>query len=320
MPYLMDKSSGSIYQTRLGATRETGGTRGRVITVGGDNTLPFQSYEGVQPLGAVIAAEILDSEPKAWPDTLEKAWGACLSSPAAWAKEAVARGADMVYLKLMGLDPDHGGRSVDECAAVLGEVLRAVDCPVGVQGCDNDEYDRPLITRIAEEYKGENLLIGLAKQSNYATYAASCISNGHSLIASSPLDINLCKQLNILISDMNMPLDRIVIDPSIGALGYGLEYAYSILERGRIGALQGDRMLAMPVIAFVGAETWKVKESIADTSEFPKWGDKDSRGIIWETVTATALLQSGAHILVTRHPEAMKAVREYIDDFMTPVL
>jgi len=176
-----------------------------------------------------------------------------------------------------------------------------------------------LIAKISEKYKGENLLIGLAKQTNYATYAAACISDGHTLIASSPLDINLCKQLNILISDMNTPLDRIVIDPSIGALGYGLEYAYSILERGRLGALGGDRMLAMPVIGFVGAETWKVKESNAESSEFPKWGDKVTRGVSWETVTATALLQSGINILVMRHPEAMKAVKNYINGFSEAV-
>ncbi|MDR1885754.1 MAG: acetyl-CoA decarbonylase/synthase complex subunit delta [Synergistaceae bacterium] len=320
MPYLLEKSSGTISTVVLGATSENGGTRGYTLTVGGEGSLPFQSYEGAAPHRAVIAAEISDIEPSGWPDALRDAWGDALRDPAAWAKLAIERGADMIYLKLLSIDPDNGGRSADECAEALGAVLEAVPCPIGVQGCGIDELDKGLIARVAEKFAGENLLIGLAGQENYATVTAACMVHKHTVISSSPLDINICKQINIMIGEMNMPMDRIVIDPSIGGLGYGLEYAYSVMERGRIGSLQGDRMLAMPVIGFIGQEAWKAKEANAEERDFPKWGDTAERGVMWETITATALLQAGIDILVMRHPDAIKVVKAQIETLSQPVV
>ena len=319
MPFLCDKSSGAISPVVLGATSENGGTRTHTLTVGGADCLPFQHYEGNGENRPIVAAEVFDYDPVEWNASLRSAWGDVLSSPAAWAKKAVDLGADMIYLKLATIDPDSGNRSLEDCVATVGEVLKAVGCPVAVQGCGIDEYDKPLLAKVAETYKGENLLMGLATQENYATLTAACLANGHTLISSAPLDINICKQVNILIGEMNMPLDRIVIDPSIGGLGYGLEYAYSVMERGRIGALQGDKMLSMPVIGFVGAEAWKAKEAIALTEDFPKWGKQEERGVLWEAITATSLMQSGFDIMVMYHPDAMKAVKEQIDALMQPV-
>jgi acetyl-CoA decarbonylase/synthase complex subunit delta len=320
MPYLLDKSAGSINEVVLGATKADGGTRGTVLKIGGESALPFQNYEGDNPNPAVVAVEISDVFPKDWPQPLKDAWGEeTLASPAAWAKKAVENGADMIYIKLLGLDPDNGGHSIDECVNTVRSVLEAVSCPIGVQGCGIDDLDKPLIAKISEEFQGENLLIGLAKQENYATYVAASMANGHTLIASSPLDINICKQINILISDMNMPLNRLVIDPSVGGLGYGLEYAYSVMERGRIGALQGDRMLAMPVIGFVGQEAWKAKEANASEEDFAQWGNLETRGKLWETVTATSFLQAGIDILVLRHPKTIGIVKKQIQGLMTQV-
>ncbi len=319
MPLLIEKSSGAINQVVLGATSENGGTRSHTLSVGGQGSLPFLSYEGANPNRPVIAAEVLDYNPKEWNACFQKVYGDALSSPAEWAKKAVEAGADMIYLKLLSVDPDNGGRSIEDCCKTVGEVLKAVSVPIAVQGCGVDEYDKPLLAKISEEYKGENLLIGLATQDNYATLVATCVANGHALIANSPLDINICKQLNILISEMNMPLDRIIIDPSIGGLGYGLEYSYSVMERGRIGALQGDKMLSMPVLGFVGFEAWKAKEANADIADFPKWGDQEERGVLWEAITATSLLQSGIDILVMRHPESMGIVKEQIDELMKAI-
>lgn len=319
MPFLNEKSTGAIAPVVLGATSEQGGTRSYTITVGGENSLPFQNYEGAAPNRPIIAAEVIDHFPKDWSDELKAVWGDVLNSPEAWAKKAVELGADMIYLKLLSADPDNGGRSVDDCVKTVGDVLKAVGCPIAVQGCGVDEFDKPLIAKVSEVYAGENLLIGLAKQENYATYAAACMVNNHSLIANSPLDINICKQMNILLSEMNMPLNRVIIDPSIGGLGYGLEYSYSVMERGRIGSLQGDKMLALPVLGFIGAEAWKAKEANADVADFPKWGAQAERGILWETVTATSLLQSGIDLLVMRHPEAMKVVKQQIDGLMEAV-
>jgi acetyl-CoA decarbonylase/synthase complex subunit delta len=146
-------------------------------------------------------------------------------------------------------------------------------------------------------------LIGCAVQNNYKTLVASVLADGHSIIAESPIDINIAKQLNILISDMGLSLERIVINPTIGALGYGLEYAYSIMERARLAALSGDKTLASPFICFVGQETWRTKEAKASPQQ----------GIIWETLTATSLIQSGADLLVMRHPKAGQNVSNYIE-------
>jgi acetyl-CoA decarbonylase/synthase complex subunit delta len=142
------------------------------------------------------------------------------------------------------------------------------------------------------------------------------LADGHNIIAESPIDINIAKQLNILISDMGLPLERIVINPTIGALGYGLEYAYSIMERARLAALAGDKTVAMPFICLVGQESWRAKEAKASSAEFPAWGPQSERGVVWESVTATALIQSGADILVMRHPKAVEKVNKYIDNLM----
>lgn len=312
MPLLIDRNSGSISEVVLGATSENGGTRSHTITIGGEGSLPFLNFEGANPNPPVVAVEVFDKEPDDWNDTLKSVWGDALKDPVEWAKKAVELGADMVYVKLVSADPDNGGRSTDECSKTVGDILKAVSVPIAVQGCGTDEIDKPLIAKIAEDYAGENILFGLASQENYATYVAACMANNHTLIASSPLDINICKQTNILISEMNMPLSRVVIDPSIGGLGYGLEYSYSVMERGRIGALQGDKMLSMPVIGFIGQESWKAKEAVALEEDFPGWGNKEERGVLWETITATSLLQSGIDILVMRHPDAVKLVKEQI--------
>ena len=157
------------------------------------------------------------------------------------------------------------------------------------------------------QHEGENLLIGEADTEHYKTLVAACVGNGHSVIAKSPLDINICKQLNILITEMNMPADKIVIDPLVSSVGYGIEYAYSIMERGRMGALQGDKMLSMPIIAAVGFESWRQKEA---------WGAQADRGPAWEATTAAACLQAGTDILLMRHPVAVKAVKKHIDALM----
>lgn len=313
MPYLVEKSTGMINEVTLG-----GSSRKSVVKIGGQSSLPYQSYEGDNPNPSIVAIEIFDKEPE-WGETLMKVWGNVLSDPVAWAKKAEELGAEMIYLRLVSIDPDRGGRSVDDCVKTVGDVLKAVGVPLAVQGCGIDEYDKPLIGKIADTYKGENLLLGLATLENYATFAASCVANGHCIISSAPLDINICKQTNILITEMNVPADRIVIDPTIGGLGYGLEYGYSILERGRIGALQGDQTLAMPILGFVGEEAWKTKEANAKEADFPRWGNVEDRGILWEVVTATSLLQSGFDLLVMRHPEAMKIVQEHVKLLMQPV-
>lgn len=314
---LKDRNTSKVAAVTLGATKEQGGTRTKTVTVGGVSCLPFLHFEGETPNRPIIAMEVVDRVPEEWNDEIKSALGDCLNSPVAWAKKCVDElGADLIFLKLQSADPELGNRSVEECVKTVKEVLAAVGVPLAVVGCGIDEIDNKLIAAVAENCAGENLLLGFAAQENYNTIVAACMVHKHTVIAQSPLDINICKQLNILISEMGLPLDRIIIDPSIGGLGYGIEYAYSIQERQRIGSLQGDKMLAMPVLGTVGFEAWKAKEANVSETEFPGWGDQAERGILWEAMTASGLLQAGIDILVMRHPEAVKLVRKNIDELM----
>lgn len=314
---LKDRNTSSVGVLTLGATKEQGGTRTHTVTVGGDAALPFLHFEGAIANKPVIAMEVVDRVPEEWDDLCKEPFGDAINSPAQWARKCVEEfGADLIYLKLQSADPELGNSSPDKCVQTVKDVLEAVGVPLIVVGCGLADVDNEVMPVIAEQFAGENLLLGVAEQENYKTITAACMVHKHCLIALSPLDINICKQLNILINEMGLPTDKIVIDPSIGALGYGIEYAYSILERSRLGALQGDKMLAMPVIATVGREAWRAKEAIASNEDFPGWGEKKDRGILWETVTAVGLLQAGVNILVMRHPQAVSVVKKHIDDMM----
>jgi len=227
-------------------------------------------------------------------------------------------GADLVYLKLDGADPEGANRSVEDCVATVKEVLAATGAPLIVVGCGVAEKDNQIMEAISEAAAGERLLLGNAEQDNYRTIVAACMVHGHNVIARSPLDINICKQLNILITEMNLQPNRIVIDPSIGGLGYGIEYAFSIMERSRLGALQGDKMLSMPVLCTVGYECWRQKEAVAPEADYPEWGEAGERGVLWEATAASALLQAGAHILLMRHPRAAALTKGLIEKLMQP--
>ncbi|MCL5982913.1 MAG: CO dehydrogenase/acetyl-CoA synthase subunit delta [Firmicutes bacterium] len=319
MPFTpsMEKYRSKVKEVVLGATREQGGTRAFTVTVGGETSLPFLHFEGQIAHRPVIGLEVWDVAPADWPACLVPYFEDVFHDPAAWARKGVAEyGVDLIVLQLRGADPDLNDASPEECAGVVRKVLAAVGCPLVVLGCGKAEKDNLIMPAVAEAAAGENLLLGVAEQDNYKSLTAACMVHKHSIIAQSPVDINICKQLNILITEMNLPADRIIIDPTTAALGYGLEYGYSIMERARFGALQGDTMLAMPMIGDIGAEVWRTREAIAPRGEFPSWGDQIDRGILWEATTAAALLQAGIDILVMRHPQAIRLVRQNIDELM----
>lgn len=311
-----ERYTSKVGEVVIGATPEQGGTRTSVLTVGADSTLPFLHFEGSVENRPVIAMEINDCVPQ-WNHVVAKYFEDVWHDPALWAKKCVEEyGADMVYLKLIGADPEGLNRSPEDCARVVREVLAAVGVPLIVAGCEDPEKDNEVMAAVAEAAAGENLLIGLAEQDNYKSITAAAMVHKHSVIARSPLDINICKQLNILINEMGLPLNRIVIDPMIGGLGYGIEYAYSIMERARLGALANDKMLSMPMICTVGYEANRTKEANVTNDEFPEWGDLEERAILWETMTATTLIQSAAAILLMRNPESVRLVKQNIDDLM----
>lgn len=315
---LKERNTGKINTVTIGATKENGGTRTSVVTVGGETALPFLNFEGEFPNKPVIAMEVQTHAPVQWNKAVKQPFAAVLSDPAAWAKKCVDEyGAESIYLKLSGADPDLENHTPEECAKIVKDVLAAVGVPLIVVGCGSEEKDNQVMPVVAEAAAGENLMLGVAEQENYKSIVAAAMVHKHNVIALTPCDINICKQLNILITEMGLGLDRVMIDPGAGGLGYGIEYTYSILERGRLGALQGDKMLSTPVIANVGNEAWRAKEANAAESEFPAWGNQEERGILWEAMTATALLQGGIHMIVMRHPDAVNLVRKNIVELMS---
>jgi acetyl-CoA decarbonylase/synthase complex subunit delta len=316
VPDLAEKWTGKVTTVVLGATADEGGTRTRTVAVGGASALPFLGFEGAAGRPPAIAVEVWDVAPAEWPDPLRAAYGDALSAPAAWAKKAVEVGADLICLRLMGAHPDAGDRSPDQCAAVVKEVLGAVDVPLIVWGCGVDEKDNQVMPAVSAAAKGENCLLGTAREKNYRTLVAVCLADHHKLIAESPLDINIAKQVNILCSDAGFPVEDVVIFPTTSALGYGVEYVYSIQERGRLAALRGDKLLAQPVICDVGYESWRVKEAKAPPFAGVTDDNRPLWGVLWETTTAAVLLQAGAELLVMRHPEAIRHVRATIERFM----
>jgi len=311
-----ERYSGKIGEVILGATSEQGGTRTSTVTIGGDSALPYLHFEG-KCARPVIAMEVNDIAP-VWNATLTKQYGDVFNNPGAWAKQCVDEfGADLIYLKLIGADPDGENRSPEDCVRVVKEVLAAVGVPLIVVGCGDTAKDNEVIAAVAEAATGENLLIGVAEQETYKTYAAAAMVHKHTLIAQSPLDINICKQLNILINEMGLPLNKIVIDPLIAGLGFGIEYAYSIMERARLGALGNDKMLAMPMFCSVGYEANRTKESNSTSEENPQWGELDDRAVLWESLTASGLMQVGASIIMMRNPAAVAVVKKNIDELMS---
>jgi acetyl-CoA decarbonylase/synthase complex subunit delta len=254
--------------------------------------------------------EIKDKCPEDWSELLAKVWGDVMDDPARWAVAAEAAGADLIELSLSQ------NTTPDEAVKNVKAVLAACGLPLFVFGPGQAERDNELLVPIAEATKGERLVLGICEDKNYRTIVATAMANGHLVNARTPMDVNLAKQLVILISDMGLPLDRIVMDPSTGSLGYGIEYGYSVMERLRLAALQGDQMTQLPMLVTPGFEAWKAKESKVGTGVPASWGDWEARAIHWETLTAIALLESGADIIVLRHPESVKRVRAAIDELV----
>jgi acetyl-CoA decarbonylase/synthase, CODH/ACS complex subunit delta len=311
-----DKWAGAVKSITLGATAADGGTRQKVVTIGGEKTLPFMHFEAEMPHKPVVAIEIKDRKPDDWSSLLLDVWGDALNDPAAWAKAAEAAGADLLQMTLsLTIDGDQPNTPASAVAAVKA-VLGASGLPLMVFGPGQVDLDNELLVPIAEATKGERLVLGICEDKNYRTIVATAMANGHLISARTAMDVNLAKQLNILISDMGLPLDRVIMDPTTGALGYGIEYGFSVMERLRMAALQGDAMTQLPMIVCVGVETWKTKEAKVGEGVPAAWGDWAERGINWETLTALTLIESGADIVVLRHPESVKRVKAAIDELM----
>lgn len=309
-----EKWTGSVREITIGATAEDGGTRAKTLTVGGETTLPFLYHEGNMPHKPALAIEIRDRKPDDWSPLLIEVWGDATENPGDWAKAAEDAGADLIYLVLSLTMADGEPNTAENAVRVVKEVLAATSLPLAIIGPGQAELDNELIVPVADATKGERILLGLCEEKNYRTCVAAALANDHLVQSKTPMDVNLSKQMIILIHDMGLPLERIMMDPTTGALGYGIEYGYSVMERLRLAALQGDSMTQQPMIVTPGEEAWKVKEAKVGEGVPEAWGNWERRALEWEAVTASTLVFSGANILVLRHPKNLQRLRAMIDE------
>ena len=287
----VEKWPGAVREVTLGSSYG-GGTRGSTVTVGGETALPFLGFEGAMPAPAGDRRRGRRTCTRTTgPPELQAAWGDAMDDAAVWAQKAVEAGADLIALKLRSCHPDQGDSSCEDAVRTVERVLAAVPVPLIVYGPGSADKDNEVLVAVAEKTKGEQLALGLCEDKNYRTIVAAALGNGHAVIAQTPIDVNLAKQLNILISDMGLPLERVLMDPNTGALGYGLEYTYSVMERLRLAALMGDSMTQQPMICTVGEEAWRQKEGRAEGDVPEAWGALAERGVAWEIATATTLLE-----------------------------
>ncbi len=306
---------GKITEVTIGATPEQGGTRSHTISIGGSTALPFHFFEGEHPHRPAVAMEVFDRVPDKYPGTLLEYYKDVIDKPGEMARKCVEQyGADLISVRLDGTHPEKGNKSAEEAADVVRQVLESVKTPIIVSGHSHYEKINEVMKKICEVTAGENCLINYVETDNYKTIAASCMAYNHTVVAQSPIDVNIAKQLNILLTDMNFPADKIIIDPLTGALGYGLEYTYSIMERIRNDGLAGDNLLGFPMLINPGYESSRVKEASASKEDYPDWGERELRGSYWEIATAMSLLAAGAELLIMYHPKAVEVVKKNIEE------
>jgi len=299
-------SSGKIKEILLGQGD-------RSFAIGGESALPFYTFEGAMPHAPRIAMEIWDKAPEDWAAPLAEAFADVYADPVAWAKKCLEAGADAIVLTLASTDPNGDDAPPEQAAATAKKVAAALDCPLIVWGSDNDKKNGEVLRKVAETVDFKELTLGPVVEANYKQVGAGAIGYKHKVVASTPIDVNLAKQLNILLGNLGVKDSAIVMDCTTGGLGYGFEYTYSVMERARIAALQqDDAKLQFPVVCNIGKEIWKVKEARISAAEEPSLGDAARRGIMLECVTAVGLLLAGADLVVLRHPQSLELVREVI--------
>jgi len=298
-----------------GKVREiTVGKGEKSVTVGGETAYPFYLFEGEMPHLPKIAMEVWDSPPAEWAEAALEPFLGVTDDPVAWAKKCINDyGAEMIALQLVSTDPNGLDRGADEAAEVVKKVADAIDVPLIVWGTANHEKDTEVLRRVCELCQGKNLIIGPTEEGDHKKIGASAIGYHHTLIASTPIDINLAKQLNILLGNLGVPDEQIMIDPTVSGIGYGIEYCFSVMERMRMAGLtQQDEKLQFPIVCNISKEVWKIKEVHIPTEEDPSLGDAKKRGILIEAISAMVLLLAGGDVLIMRHPEAIKLVRDMV--------
>lgn len=294
------------------------GTGDKAITIGGENVLPLYSFDAEIANAPKIGVEILDTGFENAPAGLKAFYEGCTSMADMAKKAATIEGASFICLHFEGADPNGANRSVEECVADAKAVAEVVDLPIVIMGCKNNEKDSDLFNKCSEALQGKNILVLAAKEETYKAVGASAgLAYGQKVGAESSVDINLAKQLNVLMTQLGVKQDSIVMHVGTAAAGYGFEYVVSTMERIRLAALgQNDTTLQMPVMTPVASEAWNVKEAMASEADMPEWGDVETRGIDMEVVTASAVLAAGTNAVILRHPQSIATVSKLINALM----
>jgi acetyl-CoA decarbonylase/synthase complex subunit delta len=286
------------------------------VKVGGAGIYPFYTFEGEMGNIPKIAFEVWDGDTDDWAEAVKEPFKDVLNDPAAWAKKCVEEyGAEMIALRLATVDPNGQNAPAESVIPTVKAVLEAVNVPVLIFGVANDDKDAEVLRKVSEELEGKNLVIGPVVEGNYKTVGAGAIGFKQTVLASTPIDINLAKQLNVLLGNLGVTPEKILMDPTTGGIGYGIEYTYSVMERDRMAALvQQDEQLQQPLVCYAGVEVWKTKEAKQSQEEAPLLGEPGLRGVMLEAVTAILLLLAGADVVVMRHPEAIARTKEIIGE------
>jgi len=306
----VQKFSGKICEVEIG-------TGEKAIKLGGENILPFYTFDGNAGNTQKVGMEISDIYPEEWSDALKDIYKDVCNDPVAWAKFVEEKYApDFICLKLDSADPNGLNKSVEESAQAAKAVVEAIKTPLVVAGTGNHEKDSKLFEKVAQELDGHNVLLLAAVEDNYKTIAAAgAMAYNHKVAAESSVDINLAKQINILVNQLGVPNEKIVDNIGSAAAGYGYEYVVSTLDRIRLAALgQNDKTLQVPIITPVSFDTWKVKESVELEADSPLWGSQEERGIAMEIATATGVLASGSNAVILRHPKSVETIKTFINE------
>lgn len=306
----VQKSSGKVSEVVIG-------TGEKAITLGGENVLPFYSFDGDTGNIQKVGIEINDIYPETWIDSYKEMYKDVANDPAAWAKYVQDNSeADFICLRFVGADPNADDKSPEECAEVAKKVADAIDLPLVVAGCGVAEKDGKLFAKVAEALEGKNVLILSAVEDNYKEVgAAAGLAYGQKVGAESAVDINLAKQMNVLLTQLGVKPENIVMNIGCSAVGYGYEYVASTIDRIRLAAFnQNDKQLQIPIVTPVSFEVGHVKEAIADEADQPEWGCSEKRSIAMEVSTATAVLVGGSDAVILRHPESVKTIKSFISE------
>ena len=294
------------------------GTGDKAIVIGGQNVLPFYTFDAPIENAPKVGVEISDAAASWDYAGLSEFYAGC-ASMADYAKKAEAlEDCDFICLNFVNADPNGANRPVADCVADAKAVAEVVTKPIVVLGCKNLEKDAELFSAMAEALQGKNVLFMSAKNENYKTVGASVVlASGQKVGAETADDINLAKQLNIMLKGLNVSLENVVMDIGTAAVGYGYEYAASTLDRIRLAALaQGDTDLQTPILATVCNDVWGVKEATASEEDEPAWGSREERAISMEIATAVADLTGGADAVVLRHPASVASVKKFIAELI----